>query len=151
MVWPGKPDNLDLRYCVRLARPHAASGKMMQLGDYAGTRGHALPIVGITLEISGAGAADFRLFAEAAFLGAPIARIAGNRVELSGPTGREPLVGFRLRLDETSVTLQPELPPVAKARPPGRVRVFRSRAAQGQLRGPAQPSLDATGARAVAE
>src|SRR4051812_32063179 len=32
MTWPGKPDNLDLRYAVRLARPHAVSGKMMPLG-----------------------------------------------------------------------------------------------------------------------
>jgi hypothetical protein len=26
IVWPGKPEDLDIRYCVRLARPHAVCG-----------------------------------------------------------------------------------------------------------------------------
>jgi hypothetical protein len=151
MVWPGKPDNLELRYAVRLARPHALSGKMMPLGSYAGTRGHALPIVAIALEISGAAAADFQLFAEAAFLGAPIARTSGKRIEVSGPTGREPLVGFRIRLDETGIPLQPALAQATQARPAGRVRVFRSRAAQGQLRHAMPLASDATDARAAVE
>jgi hypothetical protein len=149
--WPDKPPDIDISYSVTLARPHAVSGRMMQLGDYAGTRGRALPIVGITLDISGAGAADLRLSAEAAFLGAPIARTTGKQVELSGPTGREPLVGFRLRVDEINMPLQPVLTPAAKTRPPGRVRVFRSSAAQGQLRSTPPSFADATGARAVSE
>ena len=131
IVWPGKPDDLDVRYCVRLARPHAVSGRMMELGAYAGTRGRALPIVGIRFEMSGPAAASFRLVSEAAFLGAPIARTSGKQIEMSGPTGREPLVGFRLRLDEIDIPLQPVLTPAARSQ--GRVRVFRSRAAEGQL------------------
>jgi hypothetical protein len=131
IVWPGKPDDLDIRYCVRLARPHAVSGRMMELGAYAGTRGRALPIVGIRFEMSGPAASSFRLVSEAAFLGAPIARTSGKQIEMSGPTGREPLVGFRLRLDEIDIPLQPVLTPAARSQ--GRVRVFRSRAAEGQL------------------
>jgi hypothetical protein len=142
IVWPGRPDDLDIRYCVKLARPHAVSGRMMELGAYAGTRGRALPIVGIRLEMSGAAAAGFRLFSEAAFLGAPIARTSGKQIEMSGPTGREPLVGFRLRLDEIDIPLQPVLTPTATARSQGRVRVFRSRAAESQLHSAPQ-SLDA--------
>jgi hypothetical protein len=130
IVWPGKPDDLDIRYCVRLARPHAVSGRMMELGAYAGTRGRALPIVGIRFEMSGSAAASFRLVSEAAFLGAPIARTSGKQIEMSGPTGREPLVGFRLRLDEIDIPLQPVLTPAARSQ--GRVRVFRSRAAESQ-------------------
>ena len=130
IVWPGKPDDLDIRYCVRLARPHAVSGRMMELGAYAGTRGRALPIVGIRFEMSGPAAASFRLVSEAAFLGAPIARTSGKQIEMSGPTGREPLVGFRLRLDEIDIPLQPVLTPAARSQ--GRVRVFRSRAAESQ-------------------
>jgi hypothetical protein len=151
IVWPGKPDDLDIRYCVRLARPHAVSGRMTELGAYAGTRGRALPIVGIRLEISGPAASSFRLVSEAAFLGAPIARTSGRQIEMSGPTGREPLVGFRLRLDEINIPLQPALAPVMTARSQGRVRVFRSRATEGQLNAAAQPVDPPARARAVHE
>jgi hypothetical protein len=151
IVWPGKPDDLDIRYCVRLARPHAVSGRMMGLGAYAGTRGRALPIVGIRLEISGPAASSFRLVSEAAFLGAPIARTSGKQIEMSGPTGREPLVGFRLRLDEIDIPLQPVLTPMTTAKSQGRVRVFRSRAAESQLRAAAPSVASATRARVVSE
>ena len=103
---------------------------MTKLGGYAGTRGRALPIVGISFELSGSGAGDFRLSTEAIFLGAPVARMTGRHVKMSGPTGREPLVGFRLRLDEVNVTLQPQPVPVTKAKSSNRVRVFRSKSSQ---------------------
>jgi hypothetical protein len=149
IVWPGKPEDLDIRYCVKLARPHAVSGRMMGLGAYAGTRGRALPIVGIRLEMSGAAASSFRLVSEAAFLGAPIARTSGKQIEMSGPTGREPLVGFRLRLDEINIPLQPVLTPAARSQ--GRVRVFRSRAAESQLHSDPQSFDPPTRTRAVSE
>ncbi len=156
IVWPDKPDDLDIRYCVKLARPHAVSGRMMGLGVYAGTRGRALPIVGIRLEMSGPAASSFRLVSEAAFLGAPIARTSGKQIEMSGPTGREPLVGFRLRLDEINIPLQPVLTAavttaaMATARSQGRVRVFRSRAAEGQSHAAHQPTA-VSRARVVSE
>lgn len=149
IVWPGKPEDLDIRYCVKLARPHAVSGRMMGLGAYAGTRGRALSIVGIRLEMSGAAASSFRLVSEAAFLGAPIARTSGKQIEMSGPTGREPLVGFRLRLDEVNIPLQPVLTPAARSQ--GRVRVFRSRAAESQLHSDPQSFDPPTRTRAVSE
>jgi hypothetical protein len=149
IVWPGKPDDLDIRYCVRLARPHAVSGRMMELGGYAGTRGRALPIVGIRFEMSGPAASSFRLVSEAAFLGAPIARTSGKQIEMSGPTGREPLVGFRLRLDEIDIPLQPVLTPAARSQ--GRVRVFRSRAAEGQLQSVPQSINPPARTRAISE
>ena len=132
--WPGKPDELDIRYSVKLARPHAASGRITELGGYAGTRGLSLPIVSVGIELTGPGASDFQLSAEAAFLGAPLTRKSGKQVAISGPTGREPLVGFRLRLDETSMPLQPKLTPVTKAKSSGRVRIFRSPNNQSRLR-----------------
>jgi hypothetical protein len=151
IAWPGKPDDLDIRYCVRLARPHAVSGRMMGLGAYAGTRGRALPIVGVRLEMSGPAASSFRLVSEAAFLGAPIARTSGKQIEMSGPTGREPLVGFRLRLDEIDIPLQPVLTPMTTAKSQGRMRVFRSRATESQLRAAAPSVASATRARVVSE
>jgi hypothetical protein len=149
IAWPGKPDDLDIQYCVKLARPHAVSGRMMGLGAYAGTRGRALPIVGIRLEMSGPAASSFRLVSEAAFLGAPIARTSGKQIEMSGPTGREPLVGLRLRLDEIDIPLQPVLTPTARSQ--GRMRVFRSRAAESQVH-PVPQAFDAPArARVVRE
>jgi hypothetical protein len=141
--WPGKPDDLDIRYSVKLARPNAASGRITGLGGYVGTRGRALPIVSVTVELTGPGASAFRLAAEAAFLGAPLTRMTGKQVTVSGPTGREPLVGFRLRLDEINIPLQPDLPPVARPKSSGRTRIFRSRAVQGELRSALQSFCDA--------
>lgn len=133
--WPDKPVDLALHYAVRLARPHEVSGRMMAVGDYAGTRGRALPIVGITLELSGAAATRYQLTAEAAFLSAPLQRSSGRELDMSGPTGREPMVGFRLRVEEINIPLQPAQRPVARPKKPsGRVRVFRSRNAQTELR-----------------
>lgn len=140
--WPDKPDDLDIRYSVKLARPHPDSGRSMKLGGYAGTRGRALPIVSVTIELTGPAAADFRLAGEAAFLGAPLTRVTGKLVAISGPTGREPLVGFRLRLDHVGAPLQPELPPVARSSSSSRVRVFRPRAAQNKLRATMESFLD---------
>jgi hypothetical protein len=141
--WPGKPEDLDIRYAVKLARPNAASGRMTELGGYAGTRGRALPIVGVTVGLTGPGASAFQLAAEAAFLGAPLTRMMGKQVTVSGPTGREPLVGFRLRLDEMNMPLQPELPALARPKSSGRTRIFRSRAVQGELRSALQSFCDA--------
>ena len=132
--WPDKPADLALHYAVKLSRPHDVSGRMMEVGGYAGTRGRALPIVGIALELSGPAATNYQLSVEAAFLSAPLRRSSGRQLDMSGPTGREPLVGFRLRVEEINIPLQPAQRPVARPKKPsGRVRVFRSRNAQTEL------------------
>ena len=100
IAWPGKPDDLDIRYSVKTARAQAISGRVMELGSFAGTRGKGLPVVSVMIEISGPGASNFELVAEAIFLGAATMRITGKRVVAEGPTSREPLVGFRLRLQQ---------------------------------------------------
>jgi hypothetical protein len=125
--WPGRPDDLRLRYSVRTARSQAGSGRMMDMGAFAGTRGRALPIVSLVLELSGPGASGFQFAAEAIFLGSPRLRAVGRRVVLSGPTGREPLVGFRLRVDAVKVEAQPVAAPARSGVSSDRVRVFRSR------------------------
>ena len=132
--WPDKPEAIDILYSVKLARPQATSGRTMRLGDYAGTRGRALPIVGVMIELSGPGASDLQLVGEAAFLGAPLTRMIGRRISVSGPTGREPLVGFKLRLDEVGAPLQPELPSRKRNRPSGDLRVFRGAGARTTTR-----------------
>lgn len=143
LFWQGKPSDLDIRYAVRFARPQAGDNQFVSLGTFAGTRGRALPITGLSLELSGPGAFQYNLTAEAIFLGAPASRITGQRVNLSGPSGREPLVGIKIDVENTAVqpvtaqppaSATPPAPPAAAAasaaaRPAGRVRVFRSRQA----------------------
>jgi len=123
--WPDKPCDLTLRYAVKTAKPQAASGRMMELGSYAGTRGRALPIISVLLELSGPGASNCEICAEAIFLGSPRMRATGQRAVLAGPTGREPLVGFRVHVKELekSVDSAPR-----SSRSSGRVRIFRSKA-----------------------
>jgi hypothetical protein len=53
----------------------------------------------VAFELSGEASSDYRLCVEAGFLASPIIREIGKRVVLSGPTGREPLVGLRMNLE----------------------------------------------------
>ncbi len=126
--WPGKPNDLYIRYSVKTAKPQTGSDVMTDPGTYAGTRGRALPVVGVSVEISGPGASRYEISAEALFLGASRLSAKGKRVAFSGPTGREPLVGFRLRVDELKTAAQPAPSPVRSGGANGHVRVFRSRA-----------------------
>jgi hypothetical protein len=97
--WPDKPRDLTLRYAVTVGGPRPVSGRLVETGSFAGTRGRALPLVGATLEIDGPAALGHQLMVESIFLGSPQSRIVGQRVVLAGPTGREPLVGLRLRIE----------------------------------------------------
>jgi hypothetical protein len=132
--WPAKPESIDIRYSVKTGRPQTVSDRMTDLGSFAGTRGKAMPVVGLTFELSGSGASDLQFNIEAIFLGSPATRVTGRRAVLSGQTGREPLVGLRLCLEEVDATAQPQ--PAMAAAHAGRasngVRVFRSRPKQGR-------------------
>jgi hypothetical protein len=127
--WPEKPEDVDISYSVETARPQTISGRTMDLGSFAGTRGKAMPVVGVMLELSGEGARNFQFSVEAIFLGSPALRMRGRRIELSGPTGREPLVGLKVAVEDAGSTVRPH--PLTSEPRSGRassgVRVFRSR------------------------
>jgi hypothetical protein len=126
--WPDKPGDLEIRYAVKTAKPQPASGRPVELGSFAGTRGKAMPIVGVILEMSGSAAANLQFAVEAIFLAAPNLRIVGKRVVASGPTGREPLVGLRLGLvNAASETPHPKVAASKAGASADRIRVFRSR------------------------
>lgn len=97
--WPEKVPDVILRYSVTVGGPRPSMSPLLDAGNFAGTRGRALPLIGATLEISGAAAQGNQLIVDLVFLGSPQMRTAGQRVVLSGPTGREPLVGLRIRIE----------------------------------------------------
>ncbi len=97
--WLDKPRVIDLRYSVRIGGNRAKSTATVDAGAFAGTRGGSLPLVGAILEISGPGADGVQLVVDALFLGSPRITVTGQRVVLSGPTGREPMVGIRVRME----------------------------------------------------
>jgi hypothetical protein len=125
--WPGKPADIDIQYAVKIGGSHAKSSPRVGLGEFVGTRGRALPLTGVTLDLSSKGSQIF--VAEALFLNSPVQRAQGRKVVLSGPTGREPLVGLRIDIESEATTVSQ---PTASRRPAsgGRVRVFRSRPKQ---------------------
>ncbi|QDM22624.1 hypothetical protein FIU28_16790 [Tardiphaga sp. vice154] len=133
LYWPNKPYDIDINYAVKFARPQRGDGQMVPLGTYAGTRGRALPLTGVTMQLSGPAASHYMLTAEAIFLGAPALRVTGQSIKLAGPSGREPLVGIKLNIEPLVSQAPAPLPaPAATVAAPvqrtaGRVRVFRSR------------------------
>jgi hypothetical protein len=97
--WPEKPKDLNLRYAVRIAGQPSAGNVMFDAGGFAGTRGRATPLIGFTMEITGSASTGLQITADAIFLGSPQMRVAGKRIVLSGPTGREALVGLRIKIE----------------------------------------------------
>jgi hypothetical protein len=128
--WPAKPSDLGIRYAVKTAKPHPISGRVVEFGSFAGTRGKAMPIVALMLEISGPVAADFEFVVEAIFLGSPVTRMIGKRIVATGPTGREPLVGLRLdlkRVSSAAAKPRAQRPSGKSEQSTDSVRVFRGR------------------------
>ena len=129
LEWPDRPSDIDIRYAVQFANAQPGTGRMVPLGTFTGTRGRALPLTGVVLEMSGNDELQFA--AEAIFLSAPTLRATGRRLVLSGPTSREPLVGLRVtveRVADFSIHEEVSLPTAPQnALGSGRVRVFRSK------------------------
>jgi hypothetical protein len=94
--WPNKPDDVELFYEVAAGRRKRQRSREVLAGQFAGTRGEALPLVGIKLRLTGARASDYELKTDALFLGSQVSSRNGSEIFLSGSTGREPLVGLRL-------------------------------------------------------
>jgi hypothetical protein len=129
LEWPDRPASVDIRYAVQFANGQTGSGRMVSLGTYAGTRGRALPLTAVVLEMSGTD--ELKFVAEAGFLNAPTLRAVGNRVVLSGPTNREPLVGIRIGIERIETAKQVATPAMPrKTAGSARVRVFRSQQRQ---------------------
>lgn len=96
--WPGRPADVQIRYAASVAGQRPGEVRIVETEEFTGTRGRARPLLGVMMELVGAGARNYSLGVEAVFLGAPVRRATGSVVNLSGPTGREPLVGLRVAI-----------------------------------------------------
>jgi hypothetical protein len=101
-------------------------------GQFAGTRGHGLALVGLRLRLKPE-VVGLEIAAEALFLGALVASQRGRQVEFVSGSGVDPLVGVKIGLQsvrETSAGGAASVPDAqARDREP-RVRVFRASAAR---------------------
>lgn len=99
-------------------------------GELVGTRGQATPLTRVFLELKGSQADAWAFVATAAFAGQAPRTLAGNRIELAGPTGQEALVGLKIEVRPAETVASRPSRSAGKAVPPlpeqGRVRVFRA-------------------------
>ncbi len=99
LVWRDRPADVDLTIeAVNSVRGRRQALGSVTSGKFVGTRGMAAPLTVLSLALTGAQAARYSLQCEALFLGAQIQRRSGTSVNLSGPTGLEPLVGLCLSI-----------------------------------------------------
>lgn len=117
LKWPTKPNDLGIRYSAVVAGQRPAEVRSVDAGEFAGTRGKGRPVLGIAMELSGPAARQYTIVAECMFLGAPAKRVSGTSISVSGPSGREPLVGLKLAI----VAQAAEQPAVAAPASGGRL------------------------------
>ena len=101
-------------------------------GQFAGTRGHGLPLVGVRLRLKPE-VVGLEIAAEALFLGALVASQRGRQVEFVSGSGVDPLVGVKIGLQsvrETSASGAATVPDAQTREREPRVRVFRASAAR---------------------
>jgi hypothetical protein len=96
--WPNKPAGVSLGYEVAAGVRKRERSRELQVGQFAGSRGEASPLVGIKLRLTGPNAAHYELVADALFLGSQVDSRSGQEIFFAGSTGREPLVGLRLSI-----------------------------------------------------
>jgi hypothetical protein len=97
--WPEIPADLELEYSVIVGGNTLRKLRPCKVNEFAGTKGRAAPIVGLTMAFRGKMAQSYRLKADCVFLGEQMISQSGQKMDLAGPTGREPLVGLRLAIE----------------------------------------------------
>lgn len=129
--WYDKPADLEVVYRTVSGGASARPGRDMTVGEFSGTKGRSTPLTAVDISLAGPARERYELTCEALFLGSGLVTERGQHVSVSGPTGREPLVGLRLSIDRRDA-------PGSRSRPEedrtgdrgtsrtGHVRVFRS-------------------------
>ena len=145
-VWVGGPDQPAAIEGLEIVAPTGGSPLEMQVlvgsrpprwsewvsaGQFAGTRGHNLPLVGLRLRLK-PDAEGVEIAAEALFLGALVAAQRGRQVEFVSASGVDPLVGVKFAVQSALETMERN---AGAAETPSRdresrVRVFRASTAR---------------------
>lgn len=126
--WNGANSNVELQYAALSEGQRPEDAEMATAGEFVGTRQQARAIVEAVLELTGPGADDHSLEVEYMFVGQSVRRASGRRIDLCGPTGREPLIGLCVSLNEARAAVASPVPALAKtaAVDRKRVRVFKA-------------------------
>jgi len=82
--------------------PRLADAPVMVENIFSGTRGQARPVRQFYLELRGARRDEYNLELEAMFLGGYVQTFHGASLHVGSSSGREPLVGLRLRVIPSS-------------------------------------------------
>lgn len=128
---------LELLKGVRLSYGCEMLGRGRQTarvpGQLVGTKGQSTAISRVFFELNGSHAAEWEFVITAAFRGAPPRTAVGQKVEIAGPSGQEPLIGLKVELRERDIAADDIMIPapaaaMAAAAAPerARVRVFRA-------------------------
>jgi hypothetical protein len=127
LQWPGKPAGIEFEYMVTVGTRPAQRLPLRRIGEFAGTRGRGIPITSFAVSLRGANAQNYSLQLEGLFLGAPLISKKGRELVLTGPTGREPLVGLRMSLlgARSAAEKSDSTEPARPSRSKDRVRIFR--------------------------
>ncbi|OYX70560.1 MAG: hypothetical protein B7Y95_15260 [Rhizobiales bacterium 32-66-11] len=118
----GVPSSLGLEYQVRSGARKVQWSPWVPAGSFAGSRGRAMPLLGIRFRLGSSGA---ELRAEALFLGSPVVSRSGSEVELVGLSDLDPMVGLSLSLTDAEVKYAGDVSSVTRDAP-AKVRVFRA-------------------------
>jgi hypothetical protein len=108
--WANAPRGLSIRCSVESALRTGIRSFSGGLGDFVGSRRKAAPIIRVAFALEGPEAANTTLSLDALFLGSAIQSKSGRLVQLTGPSGREPLVGLRIGLARNERNLAPMMP-----------------------------------------
>ena len=125
--WSGRAQDLEYQCLVEGS---ASWSEWTGGGRFVGTRGEHRGLTGLRVRLTGDGPCVLR--ASALFLGATVTETSGPSIELRSASGRDPLVGLCLEIQEASSTMSRPAPmPIADRPAPeperrGRVRVFRA-------------------------
>lgn len=146
-AWAGGPDAPAALEGLQIVGEAASTALEMQVlvgsrpprwsewvsaGQFAGTRGHGLPLAGVRLRLRPE-AVGVEIAAEALFLGALVAAQRGRQVEFISVSGVDPLVGVKIGLQSTQevgASRAVSAPDVQTRDREPRVRVFRASTAR---------------------
>jgi hypothetical protein len=121
---PGDGLSLEMQVLVSSRPPRWSN--WVAAGEYAGTRGRYLQLIGVRLRLGGPKADRSEITADALFLGSLISSKRGRELEFLSKSGVDPLVGLRLAVAAAQANISAR-PAFGSGRErEGRVRVFRA-------------------------